>query len=163
MLKIRKPISRFSEGRMARDVLQQAIKTAQAMFGSAPQSAQQANGAEPKAGLHSIPGSNDKTLIVDVDVPYSMLNGKKEISISLDLGKNEKGETVILGPSSSSQASSSADHVKVKVEDEVKLAKIEDSKAETLVKSEEPAQEIEPVQAEIKKDMLNATWVEVSS
>lgn len=163
MLKIRQPISRFSDGRPVRDILQQALKNAQTLvFGSAPQGAQRANTAELPAGLHSIPGSNDKTLIVDVDVPYNMLNDKKEISISLDLGKNEKGETVILGPSAAGQSSAANEDTKVKVEDQASVVKEEETEVEKPVKTEEPVEECKPVVIEAKEDMLNATWVEVS-
>lgn len=40
--------------------------------------------------------NDDKTWIIDVPLPFAIQGGQKDIHLSFDLGKNEKGETVIL-------------------------------------------------------------------
>lgn len=99
LLKIRNSISRFgmTESRQNYD---EALETAQVISACCEPSADRARQA---AGVvHDIPGTNDKRMYVDVTVPFGMATGQKEISIPLDIGKNEKGETVILGYSGES-------------------------------------------------------------
>ena len=162
LLKIRSSVPRHWGGG-ARDALNKAIKKAQQFcsndFGSPspPPDAKVVKGPA-QAGLIDGPGPNEQTLVVDVDVPYPLLNGQKEICLSFDIGKNANGERVILGPSKMPEQAS-ATEAKKEVEKEIKI-EMEIEKAPAL------AEEIKPATSTVvvaePEERLNASWITVS-
>jgi len=100
LLKVREPVSRFGgfrETASRRSNFTSAVENAKQFFDAQSKSHQ----PQKSVSLDSLfdgPGKNEQTLVVDVDLPYGLINGRQEISIPLRLGKNDKGETVVLGP-----------------------------------------------------------------
>ena len=94
MLKLRQPVGRFGarmSGSPARN-LASAIGQARRFLSQNDAQTAQANASSTDAEA-----STDKTLVVDIPVPFAVANGQQEISIPLDIGRNAQGEAVILG------------------------------------------------------------------
>lgn len=93
-------------GRAGKQVLADALYNAKKFLAESQQPQQEPEQPEAKPkekknsstiNLSAGPGKNEQTLTLDVDLPYGLLNGDHEISIPLRLGKNDKGETFIIG------------------------------------------------------------------
>lgn len=59
-------------------------------------SAATSSNARTSATANVKSGKEDKTIIIDLPLPFAIQGGQKDIHITFDLGKNDKGETVIL-------------------------------------------------------------------
>lgn len=113
--------------------------------------------------LEAGPGKDEQTLVLDVDLPYGLLNGSHEISIPLKLGKNASGETFILGVAES--ISGIAESVKNALN--LPSQPVQASNIPVIVKEEQssPAvseikqEEKEPEQTSVSGEPLNATWL----
>ena len=158
MLKIREPVTRFggSGAGSARSILHSALAEAKKFFNDASGAGAHADVAKEEKKdfkLENGPGKDEQTLVLDVDLPYGLLNGDHEISIPLKLGKNHQGETFILGVSESIKealkiptqaAQSTTIPIVVKEEKlETVIPKVKQEKAEEMTAGES----------------LNATWL----
>lgn len=120
LLKVRTPLSPYptSVNGAARQLLNSALQQAKRFVAVESK-------AEKKVGAEKDSEEDIKTFYVDVDVPYEFLNGKKEITIPFDLGRNEKGETIIIGPSKAPDAAAKIDEPVKPVQMETERKEVE--------------------------------------
>lgn len=188
LLKIRKPLQRFagSISAPASQYLSQIIANAR-NFQPAPAANSAAQPMATQGAVSSLSGPGDKTLIVDVQLPFALANGQQEIPITLELGKNEKGETVVLGPAAAADVAPAAavkpvdPPVAISAAPSIALAthsasarpdatgctegpSVPASELEAVADPEPAALDAAPqtLAAEDVKEVLNASWVEVS-
>lgn len=112
---------------------------------------------------------DDKTWVIDVPLPFAIQGGQKDIHLTFDLGKNDKGETVILNHTNGE----SFDNVVMEtILKEVKALSLNDKKEDaskkdtTVSNAEEEEEKAEPTaqQSQMKDARLeyDARWINVS-